>query len=173
MGLFHSDFQVEVCTFEHDRNFVGLKRRLNDDLLFKEGPEIANQYAKIKESIQHLVLPVITIAAMHKKDEEGYFDYFFGDEVTRVMKLKEPLSSLKIVKGTQYAKVSVKVGNSVTLAYRVAKLRQRFYTEWLPASGYQKGTLIEDMEVYKYRKRKFRRAKKLVMDLYFVLEKGE
>lgn len=165
--------KCEVLSLEHECIFVGLKTMMNEESMFKEAGMLANAYAKIKRQIKHVCLPVHTAIITGTKDPCGNFLYFMGDEVTVKNNVKEPLVQLTLPKGTLLARVSVKAGSQLTLSYKVANLRKRFYTEWLKDHGYASVPPYEDMEYYHYRKRRFRKATKMVMELYFFIQKQD
>lgn len=165
--------ECEVFSLDHDRSFVGVETNMNEESMFKEASVLANAYAKIKNQIKQPKLPVHTAIITGKKDEAGNFLYFMGDETTANRKVKEPLVQISLFKGTLLARVPVKAGCQLTLSYQVAALRKKFYMEWLKEHGYISAGPYEDMECYHYRKRRFRKATKMVMELYFFIQKQE
>lgn len=107
------------------------------------------------------------------------FAYFMGDEVEPDAKaVREALAAapglvcVRVPAGTTLARVPVRVGSQATLALRVARLRSWLHGTWLPGAAAGQGLVsaadelgFADMELYHYRKRRFRRATKMVMEL--------
>lgn len=164
--------ECELITLKQEQCFVGLKTRMNEATMFQEAGKLANAYANIKNQIKQPRLPIHTAVITGTKDQAGNFLYFMGDEVVIKSEVSKPLVQITLPKGTLLAKVSVKVGSQLTLSYKVADLRRQFYTEWRKEHGYVSAAPYEDMEVYHYRKRRFRKSRKMVMELYFFIEKA-
>ena len=164
--------ECEVLTFDHPRIFVGIEKQMNDVSMFQEAKKLANTYGKVKGDLKHLVTPVHTAVITFAKNEHQDYVYFMGDEVTKAEKLKQPLVTHTIPKGTLVARISIPVGSQLTLSYKVADIRKQFYTSWLKEHGYVSHEYMEDMELYHYRRRRLRKALKMVMELYFFIEKA-
>ena len=150
--------------------------------MFRDAGELARRLGGVKESIACRVMPVVTAVAVDEAGEDGLFRYFTGDEVEpgaepvrRALASADDLESVTLPAGTLTARVDVRVGTQATLPLRIAAARKSFYEEWLPASGYTASTELgfRDVELYHYRKRRFRRATKLVVELLFILEEAE
>lgn len=161
----------EVIVLQQDQRFVGIQKQTSESAMFQDAKELANAYGKVKDKIKNQLTPVHTAVITMAKDQNQCFHYFMGDEVSNIKQLANPLLSLTIPRGTQMAKVSVPVGSQLTLSYKVADIRKQFYTEWLNEHGYKKHASMEDMELYHYRRRRFRKSLKMVMELYFFIEK--
>ena len=78
-------------------------------------------------------------------------------------------ASLSIKKGQLLVKVKVLFRFQAFLPAKVAGIRKEFYQHWLPDSGYV-SSQWQDLEVYHYRRRYFRKSRKMVMELWFLLE---
>lgn len=165
--------ECELFILEQEQVFVGLKTMMNEASMFKEAGKLASAFAKIKNQINQPRLPIHTAIITGTKDQDGNFLYFMGDEVVVKSEVRKPLYQITLPKGTLLAKVSVRVGSQLTLSYKVAKLRRQFYTEWRKEHGYSSAAPYEDMEVYHYRKRRFRKSRKMVMELCFFIEKQD
>ena len=165
--------EAEVMTLKQNRSFVGLKKTMKEDAMFQEAKVLAGEYAAIKGQIKNLILPVYTGVITFAMDEEGSYDYFMGDEVSSVKGQELFMQKVVLPKGTCVARVQVKAGFQMTLSYKAASIRKQFYTEWLQEHGYVSACPLEDMELYHYRRRRFRKAVKLVMELYFFIEKRQ
>lgn len=163
-------FAYEVVSFQKDRVFVGIDVRTSETAMFQDAKQLANTYGKIKDKIKNQITPVHTAVITMKKDQEETFRYFMGDEVSSMKKLVDPLVSMVLPKGTMVAKVSVPVGSQLTLSYKVAEIRKQFYTTWLNEHPYVSHPIMEDMELYHYRRKRFRKSLKMVMELYFFIE---
>lgn len=77
---------------------------------------------------------------------------------------------LDIHKDQLVCKVEITSKVSALLLLKVARIRKEFYTNWLTKSGYVSSD-IKEMEVYHYRQRWFRKSYKMVMELWFFIEK--
>ncbi len=90
----------------------------------------------------------------------------------RALAAAEGLEAVRIPAGALAVVVPVPVGTQATLPLRIAAARKRFYEDWLPTSGYRPSCELgfRDVELYHYRRRRFRRATKMVLDLLFLVE---
>ena len=79
------------------------------------------------------------------------------------------MASLKIEKGQWIVKVPVKYHTQALLPAKVAEFRKKFYQDWLPYQDFDQDDAWQDLEVYHYRKRRFRKATKMVMELWFCI----
>lgn len=163
----------EIIELKEDRIFLGLKKTMCETTMFKDAQKLAKDYATMKTRITHLCHPVHTALITFSKKDNGEFDCFMGDEVHSINKSEDPMQYIVLSKGTCMAKVKVRVGSQMTLSYRVAGIRKQFYTKWLKLHGYVSVSPFEDMELYHYRRRKFRKSTKMVMELYFFIQKKE
>lgn len=115
------------------------------------------------------------------------FAYFMGDEVEPDAKaVRQALAAapglvcVRVPAGTTLATAPVRVGTQATLPLRVARLRAWLHGTWLPGAAAAQGLAsaadelgFSDMELYHYRKRRFRRATKLVMSLALPLRRPQ
>ena len=142
----------------------GIGKKTSSETLYDDLPELSKHYAKIRPSIQNQVKPLTTCVA--SKDDR----IFMGDFVTqRDVKLE----SFQLKKDQTVVKVSVPFHFQLGLPAKVARIRNAFYQSWLPESGYISSSLWQDMEVYHYRRRYFRKSRKLIMELWFLIEKRD
>ena len=173
---------VEVFRLDLPRAFVGCSVTTSERDMFADAPELARRLAAVKEQLPCRVMPVVTAQVTDEPDADGCFRYFTGDEVEpgseplrRALAAAEGLEAVRIPAGTLVATMPVRVGTQATLPLRVAAARKRFYEEWLPASGYTSSAELgfRDVELYHYRKRRLRRATKLVLELLFLIEPAQ
>lgn len=150
--------------------------------MFSDAPELARRLAAVKEQLPGRVMPVVTAQVAFEPDGEGRLRYFMGDEVepgeapvARALAAADGLEIVRIPAGMLAVCASVPVGTQATLPLRIASVRRRFYEEWLPSSGYAASTAsgFRDVELYHYRRRRFRRATKLVAELLFLMEPAQ
>ena len=173
---------VEVFRLDLPRAFVGCSVTTSERDMFADAPELARRLAAVKEQLPCRVMPVVTAQVTDEPGADGCFRYFTGDEVEpgseplrRALAAAEGLEAVRIPAGTLVATMPVRVGTQATLPLRVAAARKRFYEEWLPASGYTSSAELgfRDVELYHYRKRRLRRATKLVLELLFLIESAQ
>lgn len=139
----------------------GVMMETNSDTLFEDLKTISKKYAKIKPQIKHLKKPVYTVVATSSKK------LFMGDMTEKANK---QMASLKIEKGQWIVKVPVKYHTQALLPAKVAEFRKKFYQGWLPYQDFDQDDAWQDLEVYHYRKRRFRKATKMVMELWFCIK---
>ena len=128
----------------------GIEWKTSEAQLFEDLPALSKKYAKIRPHIQSQIKPLTTCVA------SGPNKIFMGDFV---LKQNKDYTNITIPKGIHVVKV--------------AKVRNRFYHEWLPSSGYRSFNAWNDLEVYHYRRRYFRKSRKMIMELWFLIEKSE
>ena len=173
-------FDVSVERLERARAFVGLEVRVTEEALFQEAPGLARACAAVKEDLPHRVMPVETAVVTGTAGEDGAFSYFMGDEVEPGgAKVREALASAEglvlreLPAGTLVARVPVRFSLQAGVAMKAARIRAYIHGEWLAENGYRiaQGLGIQDIELYHYRRRRFRQARKMVMELAFPIEK--
>lgn len=142
----------------------GVELKTSESTLFEDLPALSKKYAKIRPHIQFQIKPLTTCVA------SGPNKVFMGDFV---LKKNKEFKNLYISKGIEAVKVNIPVHSQLTLPAKVAKIRKRFYDEWLPSSGYRSFPEWKDLEVYHYRRRYFRKSRKMIMELWFLIEKSE
>lgn len=174
--------EVTVERLALPRAFVGCSTETCEAEMFRDAGELARRLGGVKESIEGRLMPVVTAVVVDEAGPDGHFRYFTGDEVQpgaeplrRAVASAEGLESTTIPAGTLTAHVDVRVGTQTTLPLRIAAARKAFYEQWLPSSGYVASTELgfRDVELYHYRKRRFRRATKLVVELLFIIEEAK
>ena len=142
----------------------GIEWKTSEAQLFEDLPALSKKYAKIRPHIQSQIKPLTTCVA------SGPNKIFMGDFV---LKQNKDYTNITIPKGINVIKVNIPVHSQLTLPAKVAKVRKRFYHEWLPSSGYRSFKEWNDLEVYHYRRRYFRKSRKMIMELWFLIEKSE
>lgn len=168
------------------RAFVGVGVETSEGRLFEDAPTLARAFAAAREDVPDRVMPVVTASVLLGAalgggpggDDAGLVS-FMGDEVAadspRVRDLlatRPDLREVRVPAGTLVAVVPVRVGTQATLPLRVAAARKAFWEGWLPGSGYVAARELGfcDLELYHYRRRRFRRATKMVLELMFCVE---
>lgn len=150
----------EPVTLEKDCWISGIEKKTSPDTLYEDLPVLSKEFAKIKPSIKNPIRPLTTCVAT------GKAKIFMGDFVER----KDPnFASISIKKGQLLVKVKVSFRFQAFLPAKVAGIRKKFYQNWLPESGYV-SSQWQDLEVYHYRRCYFRKSRKMVMELWFLLE---
>ena len=174
-----ADARIEVERLALPRAFVGCSVLTSEKDMFSDAPELARRLAAVKEQLPGRVMPVVTAVVAHEPDADGRFAYFTGDEVEpgdapvrQALAAADGLEAVRLPAGTLVARMPVRVGTQATLPLRVAAARKSFYEDWLPTSGYEVCCDLgfRDVELYHYRRRRFRRATKLVLELLFVIK---
>lgn len=174
-----ADAQIEVAPLALPRVFVGRSVMTSEKDMFSDAPVLARRLAEVKEDVPCRVMPVVTAVICDEPGEDGRFRYFTGDEVEpgeepvrRALAAAEGLEAVRIPAGALAVVVPVPVGTQATLPLRIAAARKRFYEDWLPTSGYRPSCELgfRDVELYHYRRRRFRRATKMVLELMFLVE---
>lgn len=138
----------------------GVKMPYEARTLFDDLQELGRRYAKIKPKIRHQRKPVYTMVMT------GEEQLFMGDVTTEA---DRSLETLRLEKGKLVVKVPVPYHMQASLTMKAAKLRKRFYQDWLPGQPYACARW-RDAEVYHYRQRYFRKSVKMVMELWFFLD---
>lgn len=129
--------------------------------LFEDLKILSKKYAKIKPQIQYLKKPVYTVVATSKEK------IFMGDMTEKANK---QMAFVRIEKGQWIVKVPIKYHSQALLPAKVAKIRKKFYQDWLPLQAFDQDDVWQDLEVYHYRKRYFRKSTKMVMELWFCIK---
>lgn len=170
---------VEVGPLALPRVFVGRSLTTSEKDMFADAPKLARRLAEVKEQVPCRVMPVVTAVVCDEPGADGRFRYFTGDEVEpgeepvrRALAAAEGLEAVRLPAGTLVARMPVRVGTQATLPLRIAAARKSFYEEWLPGSGYEPSCELgfRDLELYHYRRRRFRRATKMVLELMFLVK---
>ncbi|WP_322150805.1 hypothetical protein [Paratractidigestivibacter sp.] len=162
---------VAVAPLGRDRVFKGCSLVTCDEKVFSDASTLAREFAAVKNDVAGRVMPVVTAVCAGNAGDDGTYRYFMGDEVEKRGGNKG-LEELLVPAGTLVAVVPVKFHMEASAALRAAQVRQAFYDGWLPGSCYECASDelgFADVELYHYRKRRFRRAKKMVLNLMFVL----
>lgn len=173
-----SKLSVEVAPLEHARVFRGRSLVTDGQKVFEDGPRLAREFGGVRNDISGREMPVVSAVVAHNPAEEGgRFRYFMGDEVcpSASKRLQEGFEDLVLPAGTLTAVVHVPFHLLALAALHVARARRSFYEEWLPGSGYVSAADelgFPDTELYHYRRRRFRRARKMVLDLLFVIRRA-
>lgn len=154
----------ELTKLEQELWVAGLSQKTDPKHLYEDLPALSKRYAGLRPSIKNQIRPLTTCVAS-KEDK-----IFMGDFVERK---DSKLESFCLKKGQLLVKVKVPVHMQALLPAKVARLRKKFYQEWLVQSSYQSSAQWQDLEVYHYRRRYFRKSRKMVMELWFLLEKKE
>ena len=139
----------------------GVKISTSASSSFDDVQNVSKKFESVRKQLQYVKKPVYTVIATKENE------LFMGNLVS--MKNKY-MACLEIHKDQLVCKVEIKSGTSATLPLKVARIRKEFYLNWLPKSGYVSSD-IKDMEVYHYRQRWFRKSYKMVMELWFFVEK--
>ncbi len=150
----------ETVTLEKDCWISGVKKNTSPDTLYEDLPKLSKEFAKIRPSIKNPVRPLTTCVAT------GTTQIFMGDFVERK---DAKLAELSLKKGQLLVKVKVPFHFQAFLPAKVARIRKEFYQNWLPKSPYI-SSIWQDLEVYHYRRRYFRKSRKMIMELWFLLE---
>lgn len=150
----------EPVTLEKDYWISGVEKKTSPDTLYEDLPVLSKEFAKIKPSIKNPIRPLTTCVATAKTK------IFMGDFVERK---DTQFAVLSLKKGQCLVKVNVPFRFQAFLPAKVAGIRKEFYQRWLPDSGYV-SSQWQDLEVYHYRRRYFRKSRKMVMELWFLLE---
>lgn len=170
---------ITVAPLEEDRVFRGRSLMTDDERIFEDGARLARDFAQVKESVEGRAMPVVSAVAAFAPGEGGEYRYFMGDEldVSRggAAKPQDGLEDVVVPAGTLVAVVPVRFHVQASAALHAARVRRSFYEEWLPSSGYESAAAdlgFADIELYRYRRRRFRRARKMVLDLMFLVREG-
>lgn len=149
-----------------EQNFLvaGLLKKTDPEHLYQDLPVLSREFAQIRPKIKHQIRPLTTCVATREDA------VFMGDFVE---KENAGLESFRLKKGQLVVKVPVPVRMQALLPAKVARIRKQFYQDWLVQSKYCSASLWQDLEVYHYRRRYFRKARKMVMELWFLLEEKE
>lgn len=174
--------EVKVERLQLPRAFVGCSVQTSEKDMFADAPKLAKRLGAVKEKVRGRKMPVVTAVISDEPAEDGTYRYFTGDEVEpgaepvrRALASAEGLEATEVPAGTLVALVPVRVGTQATLPLRIASARRAFCEDWLPGSGYESSAALgfRDVELYHYRKRRFRRATKMVLELMFLIEPAE
>ena len=166
--------EVKVERLQLPRAFVGCSVQTSEKDMFADAPKLAKRLGAVKEKVRERKMPVVTAVISDEPAEDGSYRYFTGDEVEpgaepvrRALASAEGLEATEVPAGTLVA--------LVPLPLRIASARRAFYEDWLPKSGYGSSAALgfRDVELYHYRKRRFRRATKMVLELMFLIESVE
>lgn len=168
---------ITVAPLEEDRVFRGRSLMTDDRCVFDDGAKLARDFAQVKESVEGRVMPVVSAVVAFEAGEGGEYRYFMGDEVTgkTAGRRQEGLEDVVVPAGTLVAVVPVKFRLQASAALAAAQVRKSFYEDWLPTSGYESAACdlgFSDVELYHYRRRRFRKARKMVLELMFVVRKA-
>ena len=165
---------ITVAPLEDERVFRGCSIETCEKTVFDDGAVLARMFAQVKETVTGRVMPVVSAAVSFSPGEDGHYRFFMGDEVEGHVgkKAQEGLEDVRVPAGTLVAVVPVKFHMQASAALAAAKVRRAFYEDWLPGSGYVSATDLGfiDVELYHYRRRRFRRARKMVLDLMFIVK---
>ncbi len=165
---------ITVAPLEDERVFRGCSIVTSEKTAFDDGAVLARKFAQVKESVGGRVMPVVSAAVSFAPAEDGAYRFFMGDEVEAraAKKAQEGLEDVRVPAGTLVAVVPVKFHLQASAALAAAKVRRAFYEDWLPSSGYVSADDLGfvDVELYHYRRRRFRRARKMVLDLMFIVK---
>ncbi len=168
---------ITVAPLEDERVFRGCSIVTTEKTVFDDGAVLARKFAQVKETVVGRVMPVVSAAVSFAAAEDGTYRFFMGEEVEARSgkKAQEGLEDVRVPAGTLVAVVPVKFRLQASAALSAAKVRQAFYEDWLPGSGYESADDLGfvDVELYHYRRRRFRRARKMVMDLMFIVRPKE
>ncbi len=138
----------------------GVELPASEATMFEDLQVLSRAYAKEKPQIRYQKKPVYTMVATSSRG------LFMGDVVEK----KNPgRKHLQIRKGQWVVKVAIPYRMQAALPAKVARLRKQFYQDWLPDQPYTSASW-QDLEVYHYRQRYFRKSVKMVMELWFCLE---
>lgn len=166
---------IEPAPLERGLFFVGCDLYTTEEALFTDAPKLARDFAARKNAVEGRVMPVVTAVVAGEPDpaREGRLRYFMGDQVEKLpKKLPEGFSTFEVPAGTVAARVPVRFRTEAGAAMAAAKVRRAFCEQWLPGSGYESAAAelgFSDVELYHYRRRRFRRARKMVLELLFPL----
>ena len=165
---------ITVAPLEEDRVFRGRSLVTDERRVFEDGTLLARDFAKVKETVEGRVMPVVSAVVAFEPDEAGEYRYFMGDEVAgnAAGRRQEGLEDVRVPAGTLAAVVPVRFRVQASAALNAARARRSFYEEWLPSSGYESAAAdlgFADIELYHYRRRRFRRARKMVLELMFLV----
>lgn len=165
---------IRVAPLEDDRVFRGCSLATDEKRAFEDGARLAREFAKVKETVEGRAMPVVTGVVSFAPGPDGTYRYFMGDEVVGKARggAQEGLEDVTVPAGTLVAVVPVRFHVQASAALHAARARREFYEDWLPRSGYESAADelgFADVELYHYRRRRFRRARKMVLELLFVL----
>lgn len=172
-----SKLSVEVAPLGHARVFRGRSLTTDDARVFEDGPRLAREFGGVRNDVAEREMPLVSAVAACEPSEDGLYRYFMGDEVreSAAGKPQEGFEDLVLPAGTIVAVVHVPFRLQASAALHAAQARRSFYEDWLPASGYESAADevgFSDVELYHYRRRRFRRARKMVLDLLFVIRRA-
>ncbi len=165
---------ITVTPLEGERVFRGRPLITCEQRVFDDGARLARDFAQVKEGIEERVMPVVSAVVAFEPGEDGRYRYFMGDEVASnaAACAQDDLEDVRVPAGTLVAVIPVRFRLQASAALSAARARRSFYEDWLPQSGYESAAPdlgFSDIELYRYRRRRFRRARKLVMELMFVV----
>lgn len=164
-----SKFDFVVAPLEYDYVFRGRSCTTSDKTVFDDAAALAREFAGVKETIEKRVMPVVTCVATGSASEDGTYQYFMGDQVEKKGS-NGSFEKLLLPEGTLMVRVPVEFHTQAAAPLRAAEIRRAFTEDWLPTSGYVSAVQdlgFVDFELYHYRRRRFRRALKMVMELAF------
>lgn len=168
-------FDFTVAPLEHDYVFRGRSCTTSDKTVFDDAAGLAREFAGVKETIEKRTMPVVTCVATGVAAADGTYSYFMGDQVEKKGS-NASFEKLVLPEGTLMVRVPVEFHTQAGAPLRAAEIRRAFSEDWLPASGYESASDeigFVDFELYHYRRRRFRRALKMVMELAFPVRKIE
>ncbi len=165
---------ITVAPLEDTRVFRGCSLVTSEKNVFDDAAKLARDFAGVKESVAGRAMPVVTGAVSFSAGVDGTYRYFMGDEVAGAARKKpqDGLEDVVVPAGTLVAVVPVKFRLQAVAALSAAQVRKAFYEDWLPGSGYESAADelgFADVELYHYRRRRFRRARKMVLNLMFLV----
>lgn len=168
-----SKFDFTVAPLEHDRVFRGRSLVTCDERVFDDAAKLARDFAGVKESVEGRVMPVVTCVATGVDKADSTYAYYMGDEVEKKGGNKG-FERLVLPAGTLLVHVPVTFHVQASAPLHAAEARRAFAEDWLPTSGYvlDESLGFVDFELYHYRRRRFRRARKMVMELAFPVKQA-
>lgn len=139
---------LEVVEITTPELFAGISRKATTENHFKVAQELANDFVKIQPRLRYRNTPQVTVTLTGTKDASGEFDYFIGEAVQKASQEKS-VNLVTLEPGT-YAQLRVKKNPSFLLGWRLARVREIFYSKFLPGSAYEKSERFDEMEYYGY-----------------------
>ena len=172
-----SKLSVEVAPLGHERVFRGRSLTTDDARVFDDGPRLAREFGGVRNDVSGREMPLVSAVVACEPADGGQYRYFMGDEIcgSAAKKPQQGFEDLVLPAGTIVAVVHIPFHLQASAALHAAQARRSFYEDWLPGSGYESAADevgFSDVELYRYRRRRFRRARKMVLDLLFVIRRS-
>ncbi len=139
-------FTVRVKEYETSKYIAGMKVNTDKGSIKKDVGALQKRFQDNRELLQDRSNPSATLVVCGKPKSNGYFSYFVGDLVDSPAQ-PDDFTIVELVPG-KYAYVTIDFKDPSDLTFAIAKAKQKFFSKWLPSSGYRVKEEIESIELY-------------------------